>query len=202
VRDRRGHPVLAAVIDPFMAPLARHREVMVPRAAGEVMELGAGTGMNFALYDPARVRSVVAVEPDPYMLRRAVPRAEAAPVPVTLVDADGAALPFEDASFDDVVCTWVLCTIPDAAAAVAEVRRVLRPGGRLLFVEHVISPRAPMRTLQHAIDPVWTRCAGGCHLDRDTIGLLQVAGFSRVEVEPAPRVPWGLVPMVRGVAYR
>jgi ubiquinone/menaquinone biosynthesis C-methylase UbiE len=166
------------------------------------MELGAGTGLNFAHYDPDKVERVVAVEPDPHMRRRAAPRAAEAQVPVELVNADGATLPFDEGSFDEVVCTWVLCTVPDAQATVAELHRVLRPGGRLHFVEHTASPAPFWRALQRFADPVWHRLAGGCHLHRDTLHTLRDAGFSSVTVEPSPTAGRTLVPIYRGVAVR
>lgn len=195
MRRPDGHPVLAAILDTAMAPLAGHRERLLPRASGRVLELGAGTGANFVHYDPARVTEIVAVEPDPHMRRRAAERDVA--IPVTLVDAGGEALPFEDACFDTVVATWVLCTIPDPEAAAAELRRVVRPTGRLLFAEHVAAHHPVPATVQRTVDPLWCRVAGGCHLHRDGLGILRRAGFA-LEVDDAPAQTWSLAPIYRG----
>ncbi|MDP2309975.1 MAG: class I SAM-dependent methyltransferase [Pseudomonadota bacterium] len=194
-----GHPVLAAVLDVAMLPLARLRPGVVEQARGQVLEVGIGTGMNLPLY--RGVTSLHAVEPDPYMLRRARERAYGLPFPVEISAAGGEALPFPDASFDTVVATFVLCTIPDPEAAIAEALRVLRPGGKLLFAEHVRSCVRPIFAVQRALEPAWRRLAGGCHLTRDPVALLREAGATDVEVRPRGAA-WSLLPVVTGSASR
>jgi len=152
------------------------RERVVGAAEGRVLEIGVGSGLNLPFYRPC-TRSVVAVEPSPLLLRRAGHRAEAAAMPVELVEGSAEALPFADASVDTVVTTWTLCTIPDVAAALAEMKRVLRPGGALLFVEHGRAPEPNVARWQDRLDPLWSRLAGGCHLNRPIDRLLREAGF-------------------------
>ena len=152
------------------------RERVVGAAEGRVLEIGVGSGLNLPFYPPC-TRSVIAVEPSPLLLRRAAHRAEAAAMPVELVEGSAEALPLADASVDTIVTTWTLCTIPDVAAALAEMRRVLRPGGALLFVEHGRAPEPNVARWQDRLDPLWSRLAGGCHLNRPIDRLLREAGF-------------------------
>ena len=166
-----GHPVVAALYDPLMHAqdlfgLRRQRIRTAHEANGRVLELGVGTGLNLPYYDGAE--SVVGVDPDPHMLRRARRRGGA-----ELVEASAEELPFPDESFDTVVAALSLCTIPDVAAALAEARRVLRPDGRLLFLEHVRSESERAAALQDRIEPLWTRLAGGCHPNRDTVAAIE-----------------------------
>ncbi|MDX1659682.1 MAG: methyltransferase domain-containing protein [Nitriliruptorales bacterium] len=180
--DTARNPLLAAVYDLVMKPmeslgLAGQRARTAGAARGRVLEIAAGTGAMFRHYPPEEVEGVVATEPDPDMLRRARGRAQDAPVPVELQLADAQALPFEDQSFDTVLVALSLCTIPDPVAALSEARRVLRPDGRLVFLEHVRSRRGWVASLQHALTPVWRQVAGGCHLDRDTVSAIERAGF-------------------------
>jgi SAM-dependent methyltransferase len=194
-----GHPFLAATLDVLMLPLARLRPGVVELARGRVLELGIGTGMNLPLYQD--ITSLHAVEPDPYMLRRARERARGRPFPVEIAAAGAESLPFPDASFDTVVATFVFCTIPDPAAAAAEALRVLRPGGRLLFAEHVRSGVPPVHATQRALEPVWKRLAGGCHLTRDPVALFRAAGAVDLDVQPRGAA-WSLMPVVTGVGRR
>jgi SAM-dependent methyltransferase len=196
------HPWLAATLDVVMRPLYPARRLVVPAAAGDVLELGAGTGLNFDLYDWTRVRGVVAIEPDPHMLRRARARAAALARPIRVLASGGEALPFADASFDTALVTWVLCTIPGPAAALAEVRRVLRPGGTVVFVEHTRSVQPGLGRVQSALNPLWGRLSGGCRLDRPAVELLRAGGFAVEQVAPFGRERWTLVPTYHGVARR
>lgn len=194
-----GHPILAAVLDVAMLPLAKLRPGVVEQARGQVLELGIGTGMNLPLYRD--ITSLHAVEPDPHMLKRARARALGLRFPVEITAAGAEALPFPDASFDCVVATFVFCTIPDPAAAAAEAIRVLRPGGQLLFAEHVRSSVTPILAGQRAVEPVWKRLAGGCHLTRDPVALFRAAGAADLQVRP--RGPaWSFLPVVTGVGWR
>jgi SAM-dependent methyltransferase len=144
--------------------------------AGDVVELGFGSGLNLACY-PAEVTSVAAVEPSDLSWKLAGGRIAAAPFPVARSGLDGQSLPFGDATFDAALSTWTLCTIPDATAALAEVRRVLRPGGRLHFLEHGLAPDERVRRWQRFMDPVQVRVAGGCHFTRPIADMLTGAGF-------------------------
>jgi len=196
----RGHPCLAAVIDLAMLPLARLRPKVVEGAAGRVLELGCGTGLNFDHYGPA-VSEVVGVEPDPHMLRRARRRAEAAGVPIRLVAGDIFDLPADEPPFDTLILTFVLCTIPDAPAALERAVALLAPKGRVLWVEHHAASCRPGRWAQGAIEPTWKLAAGGCHLTREPVGLLRGAGLT-VEEVTACGGQCGLVPVSRGWARR
>jgi len=149
---------------------------------GVVMELGFGSGHNVAFY-PAAVTRVDAVEPADVGWRLAARRVAASTVPVRRAGLDGQTLPFDDDSYDQVLSTWSLCTIPDVAAALREVRRVLRPGGTLRFVEHGLAPDPAVRRWQHRLEPVQQRVAGGCHLTRRIVPMLTDAGFSLADVD-------------------
>jgi SAM-dependent methyltransferase len=195
-----SHPWCAAALDIMMWPLRELREKVVPLATGRVVEIGVGTGMNFPYY--AAADSVHGVEPDPHMLKRARARAAQIGFPIELRQAGAEALPYDDASFDTALVTWVLCTIPDPAAALSEVRRVLKPGGRMLFVEHVRSRFTVAGALQDAITPLWKHLGGGCHLNRDSLDLVGSSGFEGVEFKPCGRESWTLLPMYRGVAHK
>ncbi len=155
------------------------RRRWIPRAHGEVLELGVGSGLNLAFYDAARVARVTGIDPAGALLARARPRAEAAPVPVALVAAPAEALPFADRAFDSAVITYSLCSVDEPARALAEVRRVLRPGGELILVEHGLAPPADAgtRRWQRWLTPLWRRAGGGCRLDRDMTAILRAAGY-------------------------
>ena len=199
LRDH-GHRCIALSIDWIMSPLSRLRPATVARASGRVLEVGAGTGLNFAHYTDA-VTEVVAIEPDPHMRRRALGQATRAPVPVRLHPHGAESLPFPDGHFDDVVATWVFCTIPDVPAAMAELHRVLRPGGAVHFIEHTACRHEGLHSVQRAINPVWRRFAGGCQLVRHPTERLRDAGFVIDDVRPiGPEV--SLWPMHAGTAIK
>jgi ubiquinone/menaquinone biosynthesis C-methylase UbiE len=167
---------------------AEHRRRLLDGLSGRVVELGAGNGLNFAHY-PKDVTEVVAVEPEPYLRARAHTAAEDAPVPVSIVDGVADALPLDDASVDAGVASLVLCTVPDQGQALAELRRVIRPGGELRFYEHVASHHAAARATERALDAtIWPRVGGGCHLARDTRTAIEQAGFT---IESCDRFPFG-----------
>ena len=142
-------------------PVAKQRQKVVPRAAGRVLELGVGMGLNLALYDPDRVESVTGVDPAPALRAQALAAPRDPRLAVAVEDGVAEALPFADASFDCVVCTFTLCSVSDPAAALAEARRVLKPGGRFLFCEHGLSPEPGVARWQRRIEPIWKRMAGG-----------------------------------------
>ena len=145
--------------------------------------MGCGDGRAFDLY-PAEVELVLAVEPDPTARGRALERAREAPVPIEVVAGTAESLPTEDSAFDAVVAVWVLCSVPDPAAALREVRRVLRPGGELRFYEHVRARRPAFRAVQRGVDALfWTRALGGCMTTRDTVRSIGEAGFELVSLQ-------------------
>jgi ubiquinone/menaquinone biosynthesis C-methylase UbiE len=156
-----------------------HRDELLGGAAGRVIEVGAGNGLNFGHY-PAAVTEVVAVEPEPYLRERAERAAPDAPVAIRVVDGVADALPVEDGSFDVAVASLVLCSVADQAVALAEIRRVLRPGGELRFYEHVVSQKPRRAAIQRRLDDwsVWPRLFGGCHVARDTPAAIEAAGFA------------------------
>jgi ubiquinone/menaquinone biosynthesis C-methylase UbiE len=157
---------------------ADHRRRLLDGVTGRVVEIGAGNGLNFRHYPPGAAE-VVAVEPEPYLRALAEEEARRAPVPVTVVDAVAQQLPFDDGSFDVAVASLVLCEVPDQAAALAELHRVLREGGELRFYEHVVSPSPGFARLQRLADRTfWPWASGGCHAARDTVGAIERAGFA------------------------
>jgi ubiquinone/menaquinone biosynthesis C-methylase UbiE len=176
------HPIFARFYQRFAAAAmekgeAEFRREVLQGVAGRVIEVGAGHGLNFPLY-PATVTEVLAVEPESILRRAAEKTAAEAPVPVTVIDGVADALPAEDASFDVGIASLVLCSVPDQAAALRELHRVIRPEGELRFYEHVVAQKPGFARWQRRADPVWTRFAGGCHVDRDTGAAIEASGFT------------------------
>jgi SAM-dependent methyltransferase len=171
--------------------IAKQRPKVVPHAEGRVLELGVGGGLNLAFYDPAKVREVVGVDPSAELRVKA----EAAPRPeglnVRIAEGSAEQLPFDDASFDTVLCTFTLCSVCTPAAALGEARRVLKPGGRFLFCEHGLSPDLDVVRWQRRIEPLWKRISGGCHLTRPVASAITAAGFAveRCETMYLPGAP-------------
>jgi ubiquinone/menaquinone biosynthesis C-methylase UbiE len=170
--------ILPRLIDLAMRSrvLDRHRRQALALARGFVLEIGVGSGPNLALYGPATDR-VCAIDPSSELLRLAGERSTQASVPVSLVRASAEHLPFPDAVFDTAVMTWTLCSVADPALALVEARRVLKPGGRLVFVEHGLAPEPGVARWQRGLTPCWRHIAGGCHLDRRIDDLIRAAGF-------------------------
>jgi len=158
------------------------RERVCADLKGEVLEIGFGTGHNLPFL-PADVTRLLAVEPSGRGVELARSRIDATSVPVEVIGLDGQRLPVADASVDAVLCTWSLCTIPDAVAAVREARRVLRPGGRFHFVEHGCAPDAGVRRWQDRLNGIQNRIAGGCNLNRDIPGLIEAGGLPIVKLD-------------------
>ena len=158
-------------------PKMRQREKLVPLASGRVLEVGMGSGLNLSFYDARRVTKVWGLEPSPEMSKMASAAVEAVAFDVEFVSAGGEQIPLDSESFDTVLMTFTLCTIPDAERALREIARVLKRGGQLLFCEHGAAPDAGVRRWQNRIDPLWRRLAGGCHLNRDIPGLIRRGGF-------------------------
>ena len=186
------------------AGLRQHRASLLSGARGRVLEIGAGTGLNLGHYDATAVTELVLTEPEEPMLRRLTPRASSHEPRATTVRARAEELPFADASFDTVVSTLTLCTVGDLPVALAEARRVLAPGGRLLFLEHVRARDARGARLQDRIEPLWRRIARGCHPNRDTVAAIAAAGFEveRVDHDRFPKAPRVVEPLVSGSAVR
>jgi ubiquinone/menaquinone biosynthesis C-methylase UbiE len=162
--------------------VAERRRAVVPRATGRVLEVGMGPAHNLPFYDSERVELIWGLEPSDGMRRKAAPRIEASDLDVRWIDLPGEEIPLEDESVDTVVLTYTLCSIADSERALQQMRRVLRPDGRLLFVEHGESPDATVRRWQHRIDPIWTRVAGGCRITRPVTELIEAAGFVVVDL--------------------
>lgn len=181
-----GHPVLAAVYDLVMSGFERAaggdwRRQVLAGCTGRVLDLGCGTGANFPLWRQMEGVALHATEPDPHMLRRARQRAAELDLVVTFAGASAEGLPYPDGFFDTVVTTLVLCTVGEPARSLAEVARVLKPGGKFRFMEHVRAPGA-MGRWQDRLTPLWRRVAGGCHLNRET-GDLIASAFADVTFE-------------------
>ena len=157
------------------------RAKIVPRASGRVLELGCGGGANFRYYDPARVTTLCGIDPSPELLERARAQIPQNGIDFQIDPGVGEALPFADASFDTVVTTFTLCSVDDHAQSLAEARRVLKPEGRILFLEHGLSPDPGLQRWQHRIDPVWKRLMGNCHLSRPITSAFRDAGFTVTE---------------------
>jgi len=191
------HPRFAAFYE-WYAHLDSERRLTDPlrqetagQASGVVLEVGAGTGLNFSWYHPERVERVEAIEPDSAMLAYARERVRQAGVPISLTQAAVSALPFADASFDSVVVTLVFCSVEDPAQGMQEIKRVLKPQGTLFLFEHVRSQRAWIARLQDGLVPLTTRLFGNCHWNRDTARTVQEAGF---QITHLRRLAGGLDP--------
>ncbi len=185
------------IILPRLCDFAMRNKQLVPfrqraigAAEGRVLEIGVGSGRNLPFYGPP-ARELLALEPAPRLVAMARAASRASPVPVTFLEASAEAIPLDQASVDTVVTTWTLCSIPQAATALAEMRRVLRPGGKLLFVEHGLAPDASVRRWQDRLTPIWRSCAGGCHLNRPISSMIEGAGFRIDRIEtgyiPGPK---------------
>jgi ubiquinone/menaquinone biosynthesis C-methylase UbiE len=191
-----GERILPRVIDVVMdnKAMRKGRRKVCAGLHGRVVEIGFGSGLNVPHY-PTDIERVDAVEPSDRAVRLAAKRLDASPVEVEIVGLDGQRLTADDDTFDAALSTWTLCTIPDVAAALAEVRRVLKPGGTFHFVEHGAAPDEGVLRWQHRLDPVQRKLAGGCHLSRPIRDLVEAAGFEIEDLEtgyvPMTPKPWG-----------
>jgi len=186
--------IFPAVLDLLMRqePIRRQREKVVPRARGRVLEIGVGSGLNLAFYDRAKVDTLWGLDPSLGLQRLARQRAEAAGIAVEFIPASGEEIPLEDASVDTIVVTYTLCSIPDLGRALAEMRRVLRPAGSLLFSEHGRAPDEGVARWQDRVNPIWRRLSSGCNINRAIPDVLGAAGFTLAELDsmylPGPRL--------------
>lgn len=183
------------------AGLRDMRRDVLAGARGRVLELGAGTGLNLELY-PLDVSDLVLVEPDPHMVKQLRKRVTELGSAAQVVEAPGEKLPFEDDSFDTVVVTLVLCTVPNQTATLAEIKRILKPEGQFLFLEHVRSPDPDLAKWQDRLEKPWRFLGDGCHCNRDTESALKAAGFELSDVEhpELPKAPPIVRPMAKGNA--
>jgi len=166
-----------------LKPNMRQRAKVVPRAHGRVLEIGIGSGLNLPYYDATKVSKVWGLDPSPEMTQMARRAAASLPFEVEFIGLPGDEIPLEDRSIDTVVVTYTLCTIPDTAAALRQISRVLRPGGELIFCEHGAAPDASVRRWQDRLNPVWTRLGGGCNLNRPIPALIEAGGFRIKELD-------------------
>jgi SAM-dependent methyltransferase len=187
-----------------MQQIAAERQKIVPRASGRVLEIGIGPGLNLPYYDPSRVERVIGVDPIEGFVKLGQGRVATSPVPVTLVRAPAEAMPLDDTTIDTAVITYTLCSVDDPVRALDEVRRVLKPGGRVLFQEHGLSNDASVARWQNRLNPIWRPFAVGCNLNRSVTLLLEGAGFEITELAqfylPATPRPVGF--HSRGTARR
>lgn len=180
--------------------LRPYRERVVSAAHGRVLEIGIGSGLNMPLY-PAAIGHVIGVDPSPALLRLAVQASRRSATEAELIEGTAEDLPLENASVDCAIASWTLCSVSDPHRALAEIRRVLRPGGFLAFVEHGLAPEPRIRRWQRWLTPVWCRCAGNCHLDRPTAALIEESGFRMDRLETGyARGPKPMVFMYEGLA--
>lgn len=173
--------------DTLMGPLEKRgfqqiRKTLIGKAQGRVLEIGSGTGANFSYYD-VLVEEVIALEPNSIMREKSMVRAGQATAPIEVISGDAENLPFMDNVFDTVIGTLVLCTIPDPAKALAEIRRVCKPEGNILFFEHVRIHDSILGSLQDWLTPLWKRVCDGCHLNRNSLDSIKLAGFKVVRLE-------------------
>lgn len=172
-------------------PVSYQRRLVVPEAQGRVLEIGIGSGLNLPFYDPDKVEMLWGLEPSDEIRRMAERKAAGVSFPVEFIGLPGDQIPLDDGSVDTIVTTYTLCTIPDAVAALRDMRRVLKPGGRLLFSEHGRAPDAAVVKWQERLTPMWKVIGGGCHLARDIPDLLRQGGFNpdrmRANYIPGPR---------------
>ncbi len=184
------------------AGLREMRRELLAGARGRVLELGAGTGLNLELYPREGLDSLTVTEPDPHMFKQLRERAAKVCAGAELIEAGGEDLPFDDDSFDTVIVTLVLCTVPDQAAALREIRRVLKPDGQMLFLEHVRADDPGLAKWQDRLESPWRFLGDGCHCNRDTEAGIAAAGFELGEVKHGelPKAPPIVRPLTQGSA--
>ena len=175
-----------------IGPVSKQREKVVPFASGVVLEIGIGSGLNIPFYNPDKVSKIIGVDPDEHIWKRSAKRRAASPLEIERIGLSGEDIPLQDNMADSVVVTYSLCTIPDPIKALGEMKRILKPGGKILFTEHGKAPDAKVHRWQNRIDPIWGKLAGGCHTGRDIPTLFRQAGLEFESLEqgyiPGPKV--------------
>ncbi len=175
-----------------MKPISRQREKLIPLAQGRILEIGIGTGLNIPYYQTSKVEKIIGLDPALQMHSLAIKRMKRAKISIELIGLSAEKIPLPDASFDSIVVTYSLCTIPDPLAALKEMHRLLAPNGKLLFCEHGRAPDESVYRWQNRLNRYWKKIAGGCHLNRDIPALLEEAGFECKKIEtkylPGPRL--------------
>ncbi len=171
--------------------IMKRRSQIVPKASGNILELGAGGGINLQFYRPDKVEKVTGIDPSPELIDRARQAGQISPIPFEIIGGMAENMPFEDDSFDTVLITFTLCTVSDQMQSLSEVRRVLKPGGKLLYLEHGQAPDQGVHLWQRRIEPIWKPLAGGCHLTRPIGSAVENAGFvtSDTTGEYMPKTP-------------
>jgi len=173
-------------------PISKQREKVVPLAEGIVLEIGIGSGQNLPFYNPEKVSKIIGVDPDEHIWKRSAERRAASSIAVERIGLSGEEIPLEKNTADTVVVTYSLCTIPDAVKALYEMKRILKPGGKILFSEHGKAPDTKVHKWQNRIDPLWGKIAGGCHSGRDIPELFRQADLKFDSLEemyiPGPKV--------------
>lgn len=169
-------------------PIVRQRKKVAPLVEGVVLELGFGSGLNIPFLEASKIEKLYALEPEDGMRALSVKAAKTAPFPIEVRSEFAETLDLPDASIDTLFVTYVLCTIPDPASALRATRRLLKPGGRVVFCEHGLAPDADVQKTQRGVEPMWKRFAGGCHLTRDVAGMLVDGGY-RIESSEAMYLP-------------
>lgn len=177
--------ILPRLLDGAMSakPIGYQRRKVVPRAEGRVLEIGFGSGHNLPYYDPKKVEHLWALEPAAEMRARAAERVAASPIELEYLGLSGEQIPLDDNSADTILITYTMCTIPDVMKALSEMRRVMKPTGRMIFCEHGEAPDADVQRWQRRITPVWKAIGGGCHVGRQIPKLIQDAGFKVEDME-------------------
>ncbi len=181
-------------------PISKQREKIVPLAEGLVLEIGIGSGQNLPFYNPNKVTKIIGVDPDEHVWKKSAPRRAACPIPVERIGLSGEDIPLEANLADSVVVTYSLCTIPDPVKALDEMKRILKPGGRIFFSEHGQAPDEKVKRWQNRIDPLWGKIAGGCHSGRNIPDYFKQADLAFETLEqmyiPGPKVLsynyWGI----------
>ena len=170
------------------SPNQKQRQKIVPEAEGEILEIGFGSGLNVPYYDRSKVRKIWALEPSAGMRRKARPAVDETDMDIEFINLPGEQIPLDDNSVDTILMTYTLCTITDTKTALEGMRRVLRPGGRLLFCEHGRAPDENVRRWQNRLNPAWSRIAGGCNMNRDIPALINEGGFA-IKVDERMYIP-------------
>lgn len=175
-----------------IGPIEKQRQKVVPKAKGQVVEIGIGSGLNLPHYDASKVTRVIGIDPDAHIWKRSQKRRESTPIPIERLGLSGESIPLDNGTADTVVVTYSLCTIPDPVKALKEMGRILKSNGQIIFTEHGQAPEANVAKWQNRIDPIWKKLAGGCHSGRDIPALFKSAGLNLTELNqgyiPGPKV--------------